>query len=189
MAYIFISGIATAGKSFLARKVAQKLAAFHLDADTLRKEMIKDSKLEPWVNFYWNQDEKKYLTETSSEEMWQNLVKQSESFWPTILDKIERIKRDHPIAIFEGDTLLPHLANKDLDFPGIYLLGESLKQTFERNQKNPRWGNTVELQKLEAEMFFNCERKYYKSEAEKYGYKTFENSELAEQEVLKLLNK
>ncbi len=65
MAYVFISGIATSGKSFLARKISERLGTLHLDADTLRKKMGEDPKLEPWVNFYWNQDEKRYLTETS----------------------------------------------------------------------------------------------------------------------------
>lgn len=187
MSYVFISGIPTSGKSFLANKLAKNLGAFHLDTDTLREEMGKDQKLEPWVNFYWNQDEKKYLTDTSCEEQWQNLVKQSEAFWPTILQKINEIKKTHNSAIFEGDTILPHLAKRDLDFPGIYLLGESLEQTFERNKKAPRWGKTEELQKLEAEMFFNCERENYKREAEKYGFQTFTNSEDAEAELIKLL--
>lgn len=187
MSCVFISGIPTSGKSFLARKIAKKLGAFHLDTDTLRKKMSEDPKLEPWVNFYWNQDEKQYLSENSCKEQWSNLVKQSEAFWPTILKKVEEIKRDNPIAIFEGDTILPHLAKKDLDFTGIYLLGQSLEQTFERNKKNPRWGSSEELQRLEAEMFFNCEGPKYKEEAEKYGFKTFTSLQEAEEELLRLL--
>lgn len=38
MSYVFIGGIPASGKSYLARKVAEKTGAFHLDLDTLRKE-------------------------------------------------------------------------------------------------------------------------------------------------------
>lgn len=187
MAYVFISGIPASGKSFLAKKIAEKTNSFHLDIDTLRSEMAKDTKLEPWVSFYWNKDERKYLTETSCEEKWSNLVKQSEAFWPFIVKKIEEIKSIHDLAIFETVNILPHLAFKDLDFPGIFLLGESLEQIHERIKMSPRWGNTKELQKLEAETFFNCERENYKKEAEKYGFKAFTNSGVAEEELSRLL--
>lgn len=183
MSYVFISGIPASGKSFLAEKIAQKIGAFHLDTDTLREEMVKDPAIEPWINFYWKLDEKKYLTETPCYEQWQNLVKQSEAFWPTILEKIKKIKKTHQSAIFESVNILPHLAKRDLDFPGIVLLGESVEQIFERNKKNPRWGKTEELQRLEAEIFFNCERGNYKKEAEKYGFKTFTDSIEAEEEL------
>lgn len=187
MSYVFIGGIPASGKSYLARKLAEKTGAFHLDTDTLRKEMSADPQLEYWVNFFWNQSEEEYLTKTSCEDHWQNLVRQSESFWPTIRKRIKEVMGSNKSAIFEGVNILPHLANKDLDFPGIYLLGESFEQIFERNKKNPRWGNTENLQKLEAGLFFNCERPKYKEEAEKYGFKTFTNSELAEQELLNKL--
>lgn len=197
MSHVFISGIPTSGKSYLARKIAEKTGAFHLDTDTLRREMSEDPALKYWVDFFWNQDEEEYLTNTSCKDHWQNLVKQSENFWPTILKRIKEVMRTNKSAIFEGVNILPHLANKDLNFPGVYLLGESFEQILERNKKNPRWGQTEQLQRLEAELFFNCERPKYKAEAEKYGYnngvvasfayKTFDNSELAEQEVLKLL--
>ena len=187
MAYVFIGGIPASGKSFLAKRIADKTHTFHLDIDTLRSEMAKDPMREPWVSFYWNLDEKKYLTETSCEKKWSNLVKQSEAFWAFILNKIEEIKETHPSAIFEAVNILPHLAEKDLDFPGIFLLGESFEQIFERIKISPRWGKTEELQKLEAETFFNCERENYKKEAGEYGFKTFTNSKDAEQELLKLL--
>ncbi len=187
MSYVFIGGIPASGKSYLARKIAEQTGAFHFDLDTLRKEMSKDPKLEYWVNFFWNLDEEEYYKNTSCEEQWENLVKQSEAFWPTFLKKIEEVKGSHKSAIFEGANILPHLAKKDFDFPGIFLLGESVEVIFERNKKNPRWGKTKKLQKIEAENFYICEGKMYMSEAEKYGYKTFNNSAEAEKEVLKLL--
>ncbi len=185
--YIFIGGIPASGKSYLSRKVAEKTGAFHLDLDTLRKEMAKDPKLTYWVNFFFNRDEEKYLTNTSCEEHWENLVKQSEAFWPTILIKVKEVMNSRESAIFEGVNILPHLAKKDFNFPGIFLLGESFGQILERNKQNPRWGKTPKLQEMEAKLFFNCERLKYKEEAIKYGYKIFDDFNVAELEVLKLL--
>lgn len=186
--YIFIGGIPASGKSYLAEKVAEQTGAFHLDLDTLRKEMRNDSKLKYWTDFFFNQEEEKYLKETSCDQHWQNLVKQSEAFWLVILDKVNTAMRSYDSAIIEGVNILPHLAKKDFNFPGIFLLGESFEQIFERNKQNPRWGKTENLQKVEAELFFNCERAKYKEEAEKYGYKALEDFGKAEDELLNLLN-
>ena len=186
--YIFIGGIPASGKSYLAKKISDETGAFVLDLDTVREEMSKDSKLEYWVNFFFKQDEEKYLIETSCEEHWQNLVKQSEAFGPTILSKVKEVMQSHKSAIFEGVNILPHLAKKDFSFPGVFLLGESFNEIFERNKQDPRWGKTEKLQELEARLFFNCDRTKYKEEAEKYGYKTFTNSEAAEKELIHLLN-
>ncbi|MDA1317545.1 MAG: AAA family ATPase [bacterium] len=43
MKYLFISGIPTAGKSYLAERVAQKTNSLHIDIDDLREEMSKNS--------------------------------------------------------------------------------------------------------------------------------------------------
>lgn len=187
MSYVFIGGIPASGKSYLAKKISQKTGAFHLNLDTLRKEMSKDPKLEPWVNFFWNLDEEEYYKNTSCEDQWENLVKQSEAFWPIFLQKVEEIKKFYKSAIIEGVNILPHLAKKDINFPGIFLSGGSVEVIFERNKKNPRWGKTENLQRIEAENFYFCDGKMYKQEAEKYGYKTFDDSESAEEELLNLL--
>jgi len=65
----------------------------------------------------------------------------------------------------------------------ICLLGKSFEEVFERNKKDPRWGNTEELQKLEAEMFFNVERPNYKQEAEEYGWLIFESADEAFEQI------
>ncbi len=60
MKYVFISGISTSGKSYLAKKVAQKTGSIHISTDDLKEGMAEDSKLKPFVNFFWNMDENKY---------------------------------------------------------------------------------------------------------------------------------
>lgn len=127
MKNVFISGIPTSGKSYLAQKIAQKINGCCVDVDELRISMQENPKLEPWVNFFWNKDEKEYWETVSPQEHWNNLKKQSEVFWPTILKKIKDIQKTKQLAIFEGVNILPHLAHRDLDFSGIVLLGESEK--------------------------------------------------------------
>ncbi len=188
MSYVFISGIPASGKSYLATKLAKKTGAFHLNIDHLREEMSKDPKLEYWVNFYWDLDEKKYYEEKSCNDLWKNLVDQSEAFWPFILERIHKIMQFYPKAIFEAVNILPHLAKQGLEFSGVFLLGESEEIIYERNKKSPRWGLTEELQKIEANKFFNCEGKKYKEEAEKFGYKTFRNADDAERYLLGFLS-
>ena len=103
------------------------------------------------------------------------------------MKKIKQIQKSGTNAIFEGVNILPHLARKDLNFEGIFLLGESFEKILQRNKQDPRWGQTQELQTKEAQAFYNCERPKYKQEAEKYGFKTFTNPEQAEEELLRLI--
>ena len=186
---IFITGIPTAGKSYLAKKLAEEVGGICVSIDDFREELTKDEKYKKWVNFYLDQDEYIYYTTTTYDEQWVNLVKQSEGFWSGVLAKIKEYdKEDRPI-IFEGVNILPHLAHKDLQIPGIAIIGRSFDETLERNIKEPRWGATEELQKLEAEAFFNGERPHYREESEKYGYKIFETPDEAWEVALSLLIK
>ncbi len=183
--YVFISGIPASGKSYLAKKIAIKIGAKHVCVDDWREEMRNNFELKKWVDFFFNQDEKKYWNTTSCNEQWGNLKKQSEAFWSTIKSKIEEIQKLNSFVIFEGVNILPHLA-KDLNFGGIVLLGESFDVILERNKKDPRWGKTEDLQICEARAFWDCERVWYKKEAQKYGFKTYSDTALAEKEILKI---
>src|SRR5258708_30739471 len=164
MKYLFITGIPAAGKSFLARNVANKTGYLHVDIDKLGEEIFREPKLKAWVDYFWKLDEEKYFLETSCEDRWLDLVKQSEAFWPTIERKIQDVVASDKPAIFEGVNLLPHLTSKSFNFPGFCILGNSLEKIFERNKKDPRWGKTEKLQRMEVEDFFNCERPKYKQE-------------------------
>jgi len=186
MKYAFISGIPASGKSYLAEIIALALKMKHFETDDWREEFRRDEHAD-WVDFFWNKNEAEYWAKTDCEEHWRNMVRQSEALWPEIFKKIGKVVKSGKPAIFEGVNILPHLAHKDLDFPGIFLLGESLETILRRNKQDPRWGQTEELQKKEAEIFFNCEGPKYKQEAEKHGFKTFPDPMLAEKELLKIL--
>lgn len=183
---VFISGIPTAGKSYLAIKLARITGLPHVDLDTFRKGMKKDSKLEKWVNFYQKQDPYNYYIRTSCEKQWKNLKKQSEALWPTLHGEIKSQSKKGP-AIFDGVNLLPHLVKADLKFKGIYLLGKSYKTTLTRLKEKPRWGKTLKSQKAQTKSFIECENKWYKNEADKYGYKSFNSSTKAEKELLRMI--
>lgn len=172
----FITGIPTSGKSHLAKKIAEKIGGIVISTDNMRVDILKDSRYIPWINFYLNKDEKEYYTNTSPEDQWKNLVDQSEALWPFIVEKILSFESDKHV-IFEGVNILPHLADKDLKFNGIVLIGKSRDDVYERIKMDNRWGNTEELWNFEADEFFNVQRPKYKSEGEKYGYKVYESGD------------
>lgn len=184
---LFITGIPTTGKSFLGKKLANEVEGINVSIDDVREVIKNDDRFKKWVNFYWDQDEYTYYTTTNSNQQWENLVNQSEKMWPGILEYIKKYEDEEKPVIFEGVNILPHLAKKDLPFPGIILIGKSFEEVFERNKREPRWGKTEELQRMEALSFFNVERPNYKLEAEKYDYPVFEEPEEAYIKALELL--
>lgn len=183
---VFITGIPTSGKSYLAKKVAEKLGISWVKMDDVREGMLKDPKMEYWDKFFWNINEADYYPATPADTQWQNIVYQSEAFWPTHKQKIEETLASGTPTIFEGVNLLPHLMAQ-LPVRGVVLLGISEEETFQRIKVDPRWGETEELQRLEADAFFNIERPLYAVEAKKYGYSTFNGAEDAEAELIKLI--
>jgi dephospho-CoA kinase len=184
---IFITGIPTSGKSYLAKRLAEMTGGEVVSTDNMREEMSKDPQYKKWVDFYLDKDEKEYYTTTSPEEQWKNLVNQSEALWSFIINRINSYNSDKPI-IFEGVNILPHLAKRDLPFSGVVLIGKSKEDIFDRVKKDPRWGNTEELWNLETNSFFEVERPRYKEEAVKNGYQYFETSEDALETCVKLLS-
>lgn len=185
---IFITGIPTSGKSYLAKQLADKVGGVAVLFDDFRENLAENPEYKKWTNFYLDVDEKEYLTKTIPEKQWENLIAQSEGLWPAFLQEIQKYKDETKPVIFECVNILPHIAKKHLDFPGIVLIGKSYEEILERNIKSPRWGNTHELQELEAKTFFEVERLYYKAEAEKYRYEVFEDYDDAFEKALTLIS-
>lgn len=188
--YVFIGGTPAAGKTHVTKQFIKEsgLPIEYVSIDALRRYFAKDPKLNYWVKFFLNQNAVKYWDEITQEEHLQNLIKQSEAFWPGILKKVEEVKKNHQHAIFEGVNLLPHLTHKDFDFPGMFLIEESIDTLFEKLHREPRWGETIELQKLEAKFFVEWEAKYIREEAEKYNYKVFTDSQDVEKQLKTMFN-
>ena len=182
---LLITGIPRAGKTTLAKKLAEAIGGIYISIDDIRKELKSDPKYTDAVNFYRNQDKKTYYMQTSYDQQWKNLVTQSEKLWDGILQKINSFSGEEKPIIFEGVNLLPHLIYKDLDFPVIVKIGATFQEILERNEREPRWGST-ELE-LQSEAFFLGERPHYKAEAKKYSYPVFETSDEAFKKAFKIL--
>lgn len=185
---LFITGIPTGGKSYLAKKLAKEVGGIHVQFDRIRDRYWDDSHYGKWTSFYWSQDERTYYTTTSAEKQWDNLVQQSEHLWPLFIEEVERLKDEHRPVIFEGVSIMPHLAARDLSFAGICLIGDSLAMTRERLDERPRWGKTDELKDFEASSFFMIERPRYMADAKKHGYPVFETADSAYETALRFLS-
>ena len=92
---VFITGIPTSGKSYLARQIVLKFGYISIFLDDLRKNISVNDQYRKWTNFYSDKDEKTYLTKTSPEKLWQNLVEQSEGLWPAYLEEIEKHQNEN----------------------------------------------------------------------------------------------
>lgn len=133
------------------------------------------------------------------------LEEQHKQLWPEVLAKIREyengkiplksclaarvrkpLSKNRPL-IFEGINIRPSLARKDLDFPGIVLVGKSFKEVLEKNRRRPRWGTSEKMLKTGAEAFWYVERPHYIAEAQRYGYKVFEDADKAYAEIVKML--
>jgi len=171
---LFITGIPASGKSYLAKKLAEKTGGVVVLLDELREELAKKNEVyKKWTNFYWDKDEAIYYQNTPPDQLWGDLVRQSEGLWPGFMERIDSYRNETRPVIFECVNILPHLARRDIKFPGVCLIGKSYEEILSRNKKDPRWGKTQELQEMEAREFFFVERPRYQAEAEKYGYAVF----------------
>jgi 2-phosphoglycerate kinase len=187
--YTFIGGTPAAGKSTLARKVADSLdSSFQIiGTDDIRDQLLSIPKYEKWVNIYWNMDEKDFMSQKTCTEKMDVLVAQSEALFPPILDFFNTKMKEYENIIFEGVTLLPHLARKHLPFEGIYLVIEDRGELLKRLKEDNRWGNTDEMHKLEADYFLDCEVKFLRQECDIYRYKIYNNTKEAESELIRIL--
>ncbi len=189
--YAFIGGTSAAGKTYLANKFVKVsgLPIKIVTIDDLRKEFAKDPKLKYWTDVLWNKNEEEYWKTISYKEDIDNLIKQSEAFWPSILEVVAKTKKLYEHAIFEAVNIQPHLAKKDFDFPGFFLINEDRQILFERFKKTPRWGKTEKLQRQEVDFLLKHDVLFIKQEAKKYGYKVINDFAQAMSELKKIFSK
>jgi len=178
---LFITGIPTAGKSTLAKMLAEKTGARVGDGDAARYALKDDPRYAAAVNFYLDQDEARYYATTTPEQRWANLVRQSETVWPGLREWIEReggAAGDAPV-VFEGVNLLPDLVARD--FPGTptcVIVSGSREEVAARLAAKPRWGE-LEMQAHEAAEFFLEQVPRYHAEAGRHGFPVFESADAA----------
>src|SRR5687768_13344071 len=102
MSYVFIGGIPASGKSYLAREISSETGAPYWGLDSLRRGMSKDPQLKCWVDYYRNLNEEDFHRNTTCDDRWQILCRQSETLWPKLLEHINKTMAKYPSAIFEG---------------------------------------------------------------------------------------
>ena len=184
---LFITGIPTAGKSYLAKLLAEKTGAIVVSFDNVLDGYLQDPHYEPWINFYWNQDERTYLTQTSPDDQRHNLLLQAECFWPLFAECIRSHQTESRPVVFESVSLFPSLVRKEFDFPGVVLTCSSVEDVLTRNNLAPRWSELPDLQKMESEAVFNIERPLYLAEAKQFGLPVFEKADDAVEYCVRLL--
>ncbi|MDB4991910.1 MAG: hypothetical protein JWL75_155 [Parcubacteria group bacterium] len=182
-----ITGMPTAGKSTLARRLIDTLRGTAIHLDDFREELRTDERYAKWAKFYLDQDLETYYTTTTPEDEWKNLVAQSEAIWPAFLEYMDSFAEETGLVVFDCVNLLPHLVTADTEFPCIVLIGTSYEETLERNKKDPRWGSTEKELELNTKSFFYVERPRYLEEAKKYNCPVFETSDQAYPTALELL--
>lgn len=202
---IFITGIPTAGKSYLARRLARTTGGYCLETDNLREELKNDPELGKWARFFEEENELAYYADNDPQKQWAILSEVHERIWPGVLRKIRAYEagriplrsriaafirkpfaRNRPL-IFEGINILPHLAKKDLVFPGVVLVAESFEEVLGRNRQRPRWGKTPEMIEMSARAFWFVERPHYVAEAKKSGYPIFEDANQAFDAIIAMM--
>ncbi len=186
--YAFIGGTSAAGKTYVARAFAKqsKLPIHVVSIDDHRREFAKDPKLRYWTDILWNKNEEKYWKTITYKEDIGNLIKQSEAFWSRILEVVKRTKKLHKHALFEAINIQPHLAKRDFDFTGFFLINEDSPTLLKRLKEHPRWGKTEELQKLEVAFLLKHDVPFVKQQAKKYKYKVVNDSNDAINELKKI---
>lgn len=98
MNHLFITGIPTAGKSYLGKKLAEAVGGVCVSIDVMREGFSGDKRFKDFENFYHNQNESVYFETTDCQ--WQDLVNQSEGLWLGILENIEPYKKYAQPVIF-----------------------------------------------------------------------------------------
>jgi len=185
---LFITGIPTSGKSYLARKLAKKFGGIAVLLDDFREDLAKDEKYKNFVNFYFNKDELEYYAKASPENQWNDFINQSKGLWPAFLDKINEYKDETKPVFFECVNLLPFIVKNNFDITTVVLVGKSYEETLKRNMEEPRWGKNKELQEIEAKSFFYNERPRYEAEAEKYNCPVFESADEAFDKICSMID-
>lgn len=179
---LFVTGNSTAGKSTLAKLLAEKLGVSRASGDGMRVGLYRDSRYGPIARFYADQKcEAAYYAGTDPDERWENLREQSLALWPPLFFKLLCGYRIRPgPLVFEGVNLMPDLVAQD--FPGtpiVAVVCEDEALVLRRLAEAPRWGNTPELQALEAREIAVEQAPRYRELTLAHGGQVFSSAEAA----------
>jgi len=176
---ILIGGSPTAGKSYIARKIAEELKLPWISTDTIREQMREIVRKEdyPDLFFFYEATPKmavKFLNKYSSKEIVDIVNKESVEVWKgvkAILDT-DYVWKSY---IIEGVAVLPNLISKfkKKNIKALFLIDEDVervrKSIFTRGlwDDAKKYPNSVKEKEVEWVIAFN---EYIKKEAKRYGF-------------------
>lgn len=189
--YVFVGGTPAAGKSYTVKDFIRNsgIDIAYISIDDLRDQFKDDPALKYWVDFFWEKDEQEYWQNSSYEEDIQNLIQQSEAFWPKVKEKINSVIATEKNAILEGVNLLPHLVKEYPQVPALFIYSDDEQTLLERIKQDPRWGSEDHLQRMEARFFIEYDARFIKTEAPKHGYWITDSSVELTQKLQELFSK
>ncbi len=186
----FIAGPPRVGKTTLSYKLAEKIKGHVVSTDAIRSAAKKARETKTGdlfrTNFYNSLSEEEWfkLHLERPEVVVEDHNKESAAFWTSIVSFCNTFCEDSAIHIVEGAHLIPSLVASMEDKPShIVYVGNTdpnhFKHMLDYSQKNPEqdWMASLNYsdKKIEAMGNFVLEMsKYFKSEAEKYGFPYFE---------------
>jgi 2-phosphoglycerate kinase len=178
---VLIGGSPTAGKSYTARKIAEKLKLPWISTDTIREQMREIVRKEdyPRLFFHSGADSNmalKYLSKNTAKEIVKNQNQESVDVWKATKAIIET---DYVWGSFiiEGVAILPKLikefVSKNKKVVALFLIDEDIerirKTIFTRGlwDDAKKYPDKVKEKEVEWVIAFN---NYIKKEAKKHGY-------------------
>lgn len=180
---VFIGGTPAAGKSYLSNEFIKQNPGLNIYLLNIDELDFKTKKAVYWRNYYLSQNEYDYLSTVSYEKYIKDQIDRAESYLPEVIEIFNSLKNTHENILIEGIYLHPHLVKKAFNFPGFYLIQENRNILLKRLIETPRWSTTQQLQEMEAEKIIAYDIPYINKEAKKYGYKVFNNSQEAIEEL------
>lgn len=188
---IILTGTSTAGKSTLAKKLAQETGARRVSADGMRVRLYRDNDYGPAARFYADQPcQKKYFESTNPEVRWEHLRRQSRKLWMAMYMQFVCGYRISPgPVVFEGVNLLPNIVSEDLrGIPIVAVVCDDEETILARLAEKPRWGTTPNLQALEARQIAREQAPRYRELTLAAGGHVFSSVEEAMPHCLKILS-
>ncbi len=179
---ILIGGSPTAGKSYIARKIAQELKFPWISTDTIRDQMRQIVRKEDYPALFIHDKTSskmgvEFLTKNSTKEIVKFVNEEGREVWRGVKALIEE---DYVWGSFivEGIAILPYLINplvkKNKNIKAFFLIDEDIervrKTIFQRGLWDEAKNYPDEVKEKEVEWVkeFN---EYIKKEAKKFGFK------------------
>ena len=198
---ILIGGSPTAGKSFIARKIAEELKLPWISTDTIREQMREIVRKEDYPSLFLHAKATpemgvEFLNNNSAREIVKIVNEESKDVWKGVSALIET---DYVWGsyIIEGVAITPNLikefVKKRKDIRVLFLIDENIDRVRETIFKRGLWDSAekypdnVKEKEVEWVVEFN---NFIKREAKKYGFSVVSvgNREDYLKNILKIIN-